>query len=70
MKEDDEKRARLGKQNKKTMKEYLDMQVEEKKRFNDFEKCLDNEQARIWQIDCEKYHEQEKDINDKVNNLF
>ena len=48
------------------LKEYLDMQVEEKKRFNEFEKSLDNEQARIWQIDCEKYHEQEKDINDKV----
>lgn len=59
----------MNKENKKLMKEYLDMQVEEKKRFNDFEKSLDHEQARIWKIDCEKYHEQEKDINDKVNQI-
>ena len=66
LKEQDEKKARLNKHNKHTLKEYLDMQVEEKRRFNQFEKSLDNEQARIWQIDCEKFHEQEQDINDKV----
>lgn len=67
MKEEDEKRARMTKQGKQMMKQYLDMQVEEKKRFNEFEKSLDNEQARIWKIDCDKYHEQEQEINDKVN---
>jgi len=66
MKDEDDKKARLVKQNKKTMKEYLDMQVDEKKRFNEFEKCLDNEQARIWKIDGEQFHEQEKEIDDKV----
>ena len=56
----------MNKQNKTILKEYLDMQVEEKKRFNEFERCLDNEQARIWKIDSEKYHEQESEINQKV----
>jgi len=51
------------------MRQYLDMQVEEKKRINEFEKVLDLEQARIWQIDSEKYREQEKEITEKVKNL-
>jgi hypothetical protein len=49
------------------MREYLNMQVEEKKRLNEFERARDVEQARIWKIDADKYHEQEKEINEKVN---
>lgn len=55
---------------KKLMKEYLDMQVEEKRRMNEFERNLDNEQARIWKLDTEKFNSTEKDINTKVKNLF
>lgn len=51
---------------KRNMKQYFDMQVEEKKRLNEFEKVLDQEQARIWKIDSEKFHEQEKEIGEKV----
>ena len=51
---------------KKHIKYYLDMQVEERKRMNNFEKNLDNEQARIWKIDCENFQDQEKDVNQKV----
>ncbi len=47
---------------KKLMKEYLDMQVDEKRRTNQFEKSLDNEQARIWKIDSHKFYEQEKEV--------
>lgn len=54
-------------ENKKSMKNFLDMQVEEKKRMTEFEKTLNSEQARIWKIDTQKFYEQEKDINDKVN---
>lgn len=46
------------------------MQVEEKKRLNAFEKTLDLEQARIWKIDTEKFYEQEKEINEKVDILL
>ena len=49
------------------MKDYLDMQVEEKKRINYFERTLDSEQARIWKIDTQRFYEQEKEINEKVN---
>ena len=48
------------------MKEYLDMQVEEKRRTNQFEKSLDYEQARIWKIDTDKFYEQEQEVIDQV----
>jgi len=51
---------------KKHIRDYLNMQVGEKRKMQNFEKSLDNEQARIWKIDCDKYHEQEKDIYQKV----
>jgi hypothetical protein len=51
---------------KKNMKQYFDMQVEEKRRFHEFDRTLDQEQARIWKIDTEKFYEQEKEINEKV----
>ena len=49
-------------QEKKELKKYYDMQVEEKQKDVDFEKILDGEQARIWKRDCEKYFEDEKRI--------
>lgn len=52
------------------MRNYYDMQVEEKKRLNEFEKTLDVEQARIWKIDTDKYYEQEREINDKVKLFY
>jgi hypothetical protein len=52
--------------NKKLMKGYLDMQVEEKKRLGEFEKTMNSEQARVWEIDTEQYYKQEREIGDKV----
>ena len=49
-------------QEKKELKKYYDMQVEEKQKDTEFEKLLDGEQARIWKKDCEKYNEDEKRI--------
>ena len=48
------------------LKKYLDMQIEERKKEEDFLKSLDDEQARIWAIDCKKYFEDEKIIESKV----
>ena len=45
------------------------MQVQEKKRMNAYERDLDCEQAKIWQIDSQRYKEQEREVNDKVNNI-
>ena len=47
---------------KKELKKYYDMQVEEKRKDDEFEKVLDKEQARIWKKDCQKYNEDEKRI--------
>jgi unconventional prefoldin RPB5 interactor 1 len=51
---------------RKELKKYLDMQVEEKKKEEDFLKALDYEQARIWNLDCQKYYEDEKIIDGKI----
>ena len=52
--------------NKFELKKYLDMQIEERKKEEDFLKSLDDEQARIWAIDCKKYFEDEKAIENKI----
>ena len=49
-------------QEKKNLKKYYDMQVEERKKEEEFEKVLDGEQALIWKKDCDKYNEDEKRI--------
>ena len=51
---------------KKELRKYLDMQVEEKRKEEEFLKSLDDEQARIWAIDCKKYNEDEKAIEQKI----
>ena len=51
---------------KQELKKYLDMQIEERKKEEDFLKSLDDEQARIWDIDCKKYFEDEKEIERKI----
>jgi len=45
------------------------MQIEERKKEEDFLKSLDFEQARIWAIDCKKYNEDEKEINKKIREM-
>jgi hypothetical protein len=52
--------------NKYELKKYLDMQIEEKRKEEEFLKSLDDEQARIWGIDCKKYHDDEKAIETKI----
>jgi len=63
---EDQNKKQAERDMKKHIREYLDMQVEEKKRIHNFEINLDHEQARVWKIDCENFHRQEKDINQKV----
>ena len=48
------------------LKKYLDMQIEERKKEEDFLKSLDDEQARIWAIDCKKYYDDERAIESKI----
>ncbi len=65
-----EKEKELKKKNEKfELKKYLDMQIEERKKEEDFLKSLDYEQARIWAIDCKKYNDDEKEINKKIREM-
>ena len=65
-----EKQKELKKHREKfELKKYLDMQIEERKKEEDFLKSLDYEQARIWAIDCKKYNDDEKEINNKIREM-
>jgi len=54
-------------QNKRDMRGFLDMQVDEKRKQRDFEKYLENAQAKIWNTDREVIKEQNNIINQKVS---
>ena len=45
------------------------MQIEEKKKEEEFLKSLDDEQARIWNIDCKKYLDNEREIENKIRTM-
>ena len=70
-KEDErEKQAKIKKkQDKIAMRNFLDMQIEEKKKEMDLEKDIDDEQSRIWKVDCKKYNEDEKRINKIIRDM-
>ena len=65
-----EKKDELKKsQQKSELKRYLDMQIEEKKKEEEFLKSLDYEQARIWALDCKKFNEDEKEIKNILRDM-
>jgi hypothetical protein len=65
--QEDEERKRIEVYyGKKQMKQFLDLQVDEKRKLNEFDRAMNNEQARIWKKDTENYYQQEKEINEKV----
>ena len=45
------------------------MQIQEKKKEEEFLKSLDDEQARIWAIDAKKYNEDQIAIENKIRNM-
>jgi len=62
--EEKEMREKMRKKKEKLeLKKFLDMQVEEKQKEKIFLKELEHEQARIWNIDVQKYNEDSK-LND------
>ena len=65
-----EKQDELKKYKQKfELKKYLDMQIAERKKEEDFLKSLDYEQARIWALDCKKYNNDEKAIENKIREM-
>ena len=68
--EEKEKQAKIKRnQDKKAMKKFLDMQIEEKRKDMELEKAINDEQARIWKMDCQKYTEDEKRINKIIKEM-
>jgi len=65
-KQEDEMRKSKYRQDQKNMKEFYDMQVESKRRNIEYEKNLDNNQARIWKEDIIRSTDQAKEENEKV----
>ena len=62
-----EVKERLRRQKERQdIKKYLDMQIEERKKEEKFLKLLDEEQARIWNIDCKKYFDDENIVEKKI----
>ena len=65
-----EKKEELKKFRQKfELKKYLDMQIAERKKEEEFLKSLDYEQARIWAIDCKKYNDEEKAIGKRIKEM-
>ena len=66
-----EEKKSLSKRNqdKKAMKKFLDMQIEEKRKDMELEKAINDEQARIWNADCKKYTEDEIRINKIIKDM-
>ncbi len=56
-------------QQKKDMKKFLDLQLEEKKKLAQFEREIDDDQAKIIKKDYDLYEEYKKDAADKVRFL-
>ena len=68
--EEKEKQAKIKrKQDKIAMKKFLDMQIEEKKKDMELEKAINDEQARLWNLDCKKYTEDEKRISKIIKEM-
>ena len=48
------------------MREFLNSQVEEKKRQKEFENYIEKAQAYVWNTDVEVNKEQNRIVNEKV----
>jgi hypothetical protein len=62
----EEKKKKAIFEGKKDIKKFLDMQIEEKRKVNDFERSLNSEQAKIWKTDVDRFYYQEQEINGKI----
>ena len=58
------------KKERQEMKKYLDMQIEEKRKEENLLKILDEEQARIWNVDCKKFFDDEKIAENKIKLMY
>ena len=65
-----ENKAKIKRFNDKIeIKKFLDMQIEEKKKEKNFLKLLDQEQARIWEIDIKKRYNEMKTEKENIKKM-
>ena len=69
LEEKERKEKMRQKEQRKELKKFLDMQVEEKNKEKSFLKNLEYEQARIWNVDLQRYQEDEKIIDNKIKKM-
>ena len=62
----DEQKMNKMKTEQQRMRDYLAKQMNEKKRREDVEKALNDEQAFMWQKDYKNYSEEERRLHDKI----
>ena len=63
-------KAKLKRQNDKIeIKKFLDMQIEQKKKEENFLKLLDQEQARIWKLDLIKRNDEMQTEREHIKNM-
>ena len=63
-------KAKLKRQNDKIeIKKFLDMQIEQKKKKENFLKLLDQEQARIWKLDLIKRNDEMQTEREHIKNM-
>jgi len=66
---EDERRYKRTKDEQNRMREFLNKQMEDKKRREDMEKMLNDEQAKMWKQDQVNYKEEESRLNGKINKI-
>lgn len=66
---EDERRFRKMKDEQNRMRDFLNKQMQEKKGREHLEKNLNDEQAYMWKQDQSNYHEEEKRLNNKINQI-
>ena len=69
LEEKERKEKMRQKEQRKELKKFLDMQVEEKNKEKSFLENLEYEQARIWNVDLQRYQEDEKIIDNKIKKM-
>ena len=54
---------------KEELSKFLEMQIAEKKKQEEFEEQINHEQSRIFRIDDQKYKDDQKIINEKIDRM-
>ena len=66
---EDERRQHKQKSHQQEMRQFLAKQVDERKKREEIEKALNDEQAVMWSKDAKNYADEERRMHDKVKRI-